>query len=431
MREEALNLLRNEYLYMSDYNQVINSCIKDMFLENGANRRITIEDVNINEVEINKRVRKLPQLIFEITENCNLRCKYCVFNGNYINRRKLSPHNMEFETARKGVDYIFSLIKDRKKKQFTLGFYGGEPLLNIETIKQIVEYSKNRFSRWDLRFNMTTNLTLLTDPILDFLVDNNFSLLVSLDGSRENHDAKRVFSDGRGTHDIVLKKLEKIARRDESYFQKKVGLSAVYSQDLPLENLYKFFTNNDLLKKKWMRFTTVNTYNTTYYNKYPSNRDKYRKSLKRLFTRVLEKVREGEDLSTFESFLYNNFKDIGDSIKVRRYTFLCGSCLFDDRLYLDANGRFHVCEKINSTFPFGDVESGFDFEKMAAMAMDFCQAVKENCSHCAFKFLCNRCFVHFAGDGNFRLDPQFCSDQKEFIINNLEKYIECKEEAIV
>lgn len=428
---KILTLAGNRYLYLSDYNLVLNACTKNLFLKYGSNRKISIEDENIDKEMIKKRLRKLPHFTFEITQNCNLKCKYCVYNGHYSNWRELSSRDMDFETARKGLDYIFSLIKGRRKKEFSLGFYGGEPLLNFETLTKIIAYGKELFAGWKLLFSMTTNLTLLSDSILDFLVKNDFVLLVSLDGGKENHDAKRVFANGKGTFDTVLKNLERIAELNKDYFEKRVSFSAVYSPDLPLKNLHEFFTGCDLVKKKRMRFTQVNIYDTSYYKSFPYNRRTYRREIKGIFSSLLDKLRRGEELAGYEEYLFNNFKQTGDYLEIRRDTPLAGTCLFDGRLYLDAVGRFHICERINSTFPFGDVEKGFDFKKMTAIVKEYTAAIKTHCVDCNIRFLCKRCYVFFAGNSKFRLDPEFCNHQRETAVRNLEKYIECKEEGLV
>lgn len=428
MTSPTLNLLGNKYLYMTDYNQVISPALKKIFLENAALREIPVQDVEVNKEILEERVRKLPQLIFEVSANCNLRCSYCVYNGNYINQRQLTPRNMTFETARKGIDYIYSQVKDRTFKEFSIGFYGGEPLLNPGVIQEIIDYSRSCFQGWELHFNMTSNLTLLNENILDMLLKNNISVLVSLDGGKDNHDAKRRGADGRGTFDSVMKNLEKIKTRDPDYFQRKIGFSAVYSMDLPLENVYRFFTSNEELGKSRMRFNTVNTYNTTYYDTYPYEKERFQKNFKQMFSQLLDNVREGRELSGMETYLYTAFMETGSFLKVRRYSVLGGSCMFDDRLYLDSSGHFHICEKMNHTFPIGDVDSGFDFERMESIVNEFSSVVKKNCLDCSIRFLCKRCYVTFGGDGVFGIDPEFCKNQKESIISNLERYIQWMEE---
>ena len=429
--QKISGLVGGRYLYLSDYNQVLNAGIKDFFLEHGDKRKITAQDVDIDEEAIRKRISNLPHMTFELTENCNLRCKYCVFNGHYQHERELSPRNMDFETARKGIDYIFSFVKQQKKKIFTMGFYGGEPLLNIETMEKIIAYGKKKFDGWKLRFNMTTNLTLLDDHMLDLLIENDISLLVSLDGGKENHDAKRVFANGEGTFDTVMKNLERIAARDRDYFDRKIGFSSVYSPDLPLKNLADFFKSNDLAKHKRLQLSQVKFFDTSYYEKYPYDKNRYYREQNDMFALVLEKTRQGEELCNYEKFLFKDLKFIGDSIEKRAISAMAGTCDFGARLYFDARGRFHICERVNNTFPIGDVEKGFYFEKMIAIVKEFCAVIEEHCSDCNIQFLCSRCYVQFAGNGEFRLDPEFCKQKKETAMNNLETFIRCKEEGLV
>lgn len=430
---EYIELINGHYLYLVNHNRIINSPIKDLCLGSGAapRQQVTVADAHVDEDTVRRKIKTLSQLIFEVTQNCNLRCKYCVYNGHYSQQRRLSPRNMDIETARRGMDYVFSLVKDRKKREFSLSFYGGEPLINIETISWIVEYAQRRFKGWRLHLNLTSNLTLLDDEILDFLVDKDVSLLVSLDGDRHNHDAKRVFADGRGTHRTVLRNLKKIRQRNPDYFEKKVGFISVYSLDLPLDRLYRFFTAPTFIKYKRTNFSIVNKYNTTYYDTYPPDRRAYGKELKTIHRRMLDKVRRGEELSGFESNLFNRLRDTCRPLRYRSFSTLANTCLFNSRLLLDVTGRFHACERVNHNFPLGDVVRGLDFTRMARMAREFAEAVKRDCSRCDIRFLCSRCFVTFGGDGRFGADPEFCRDQRNAIIHGLEKFIEAKEEGLV
>lgn len=104
-------------------------------------------------------------LILQVTQNCNFRCEYCVYSGSYVNRVH-SKKRMSLETAKKAVDFYYNHCKNTKSAQ--IGFYGGEPLLEIELIKEIVEYSKILFRGKEIIFNMTTNASLLDDDKIDF-----------------------------------------------------------------------------------------------------------------------------------------------------------------------------------------------------------------------------------------------------------------------
>jgi uncharacterized protein len=428
---DHLSLLEGNYYYMCDYNQIINSEIKDIFLENGENLKPRMEDKTINVDTIKEQIRLLPQLIFEISGGCNLRCKYCIYGGSYENQRDLNNNLMSFDTARKAIDYIFPFIQDRPNKVFTLSFYGGEPLLNLDTVKQVVEYAKKKFKGWQLVFNMTTNLTMMNDDILEYWLENNFLILVSLDGSKENHDAKRVFPNGKGSHDVIIKNLKKIADRDNEYFKKRVGFSAVHSLDLSMKNVHQFFTETDFIRENRLRLSSVNTYNTTYYEHFPYDPSQLGKDFQYFWEVIEEKIRMNRELSGFESYLFNTSAATGTSLDARNFSPLGGSCLYNSRLYVDTRGRFHMCERMNNTFPFGDVENGFDYERMVEIAGEFIEAVKTHCSDCSIRYLCNRCYIYFAGQGEFKLDPQYCKQQKANIVRQLERFIQFKEEGLL
>lgn len=428
---DMISLCNNQYLYLCDYNQIINSAIKDLFLENSRDRKVTTTDVPISKEILINRIIKLPQIIFEVSANCNLRCKYCVYNNNYYNQRELSPILMNTETSKKALDYIYNFIKNRKDKTLSLSFYGGEPMMNMKTVKNIIEYGKKLFSQWELYFNMTTNLTLLNPDILKLLVENNIALMVSLDGGKENHDSKRVYTNNTGTFDTVIENLRKIHAYNSDYFRRKVSFSSVFSFDLSLIAQYNFFNTNPLIQKSRIRFSTVNTFDTTYYESYPYKKDEFDRDIKTIFSSIKTKIRNNEELTGYETYLFSDFKKIGEALKGRRHTTLGGSCLFDSRLFIDAEGRFHVCEKINQTFSFGDVEKGFDFDKMSAITHDFIQTQKEICGKCNLKYLCTVCFASFGGNEKFRINSEFCRTQRQVITANLENYIQCKEEKLI
>ena len=172
----------------------------------------------LHEVELNQdmildelRTYPYPQMILGLTENCNLRCKYCIFSGNYEEMRTHTFKRMEKETALKSVqnmDYINEWKEYAPDKQPVISFYGGEPLLRFDLIQEVVAYVKQ--TGFKTMFSMTTNGTLLTDHIIEFLVTHNVMISVSLDGSKEMHDKNRVFANERGTFDVVYGNIRKL-----------------------------------------------------------------------------------------------------------------------------------------------------------------------------------------------------------------------------
>ena len=119
---------------------------------------------------------------------------------------------MSLETAKRAVDFYYDHCKNAKSVQ--IGFYGGEPLLEIEMIKEIVEYSKVLFRGKDLTFNMTTNASLLDEDKIDFLATNDFNLTISLDGPEEVQNSGRKFAGSlKGTYQKVIDNISKIEER--------------------------------------------------------------------------------------------------------------------------------------------------------------------------------------------------------------------------
>ena len=121
-------------------------------------------------------------LVLQVTQSCNLRCEYCAYSGNYYNRSHEANY-MSVEVAKKAVDFLFD--HSTNALEVGIGFYGGEPLLNFSLIKKIIAYIEEKYSGKAVRYNMTTNATLLTDEIIDYLVEKEFQLVFSIDGPKK------------------------------------------------------------------------------------------------------------------------------------------------------------------------------------------------------------------------------------------------------
>lgn len=149
-------------------------------------------------------------LTFIVTEDCNLRCNYC-----YITH-KSSNKKMSFDVAKKFIDYVLSEEMIRPKGVI-LDFIGGEPLLEIKLIDQICDYFKlktyllNDEWFWDYRINVTTNgINYASKDVQDFIKKNQgkLEIAITLDGTREKHDMHRIFPNGKGSYDEIIKNIE-------------------------------------------------------------------------------------------------------------------------------------------------------------------------------------------------------------------------------
>ena len=136
-----------------------------------------------------------------VTNDCNLRCKYCFAGGGRIDRSRMTP-----EVARRSLDFLFSALGKRTRCE--VDFFGGEPLLVFDIVKDAIVYGeeKARAAGKTVKFTLTTNGVLLNDEVVRFLLDHDVSVILSMDGRPQSHDEMRVFPDGRGTYETVLAK---------------------------------------------------------------------------------------------------------------------------------------------------------------------------------------------------------------------------------
>lgn len=168
----------------------------DSDLEYSSNKKYHMRDIKAH-------VNTATSLhIFVVTTACNMNCIYCQANNGIHH----TPLIMTKEVAEKSVD----IALQSPAECLTFEFQGGEPLLNFEIIKHIVEYTEEKNTRHKINFTVVTNLTLLTDEILMFLKEHNFSISTSIDGSEMVHNNNRRYLTGDGTFNDVKKTIAKI-----------------------------------------------------------------------------------------------------------------------------------------------------------------------------------------------------------------------------
>jgi uncharacterized protein len=150
----------------------------------------------------------LQTLVLNLTNQCNLSCQYCYeFGEDKVATPEGKPKFMDLETAKSSVDFLLGRSAGRSHVHIT--FFGGETLMNFPLLKQVVGYATERVTEQSrfIDFSLTTNATLLTPAIIEFLSENRIGVTVSMDGPKELHDQLRVFANGRGSYDIVETKV--------------------------------------------------------------------------------------------------------------------------------------------------------------------------------------------------------------------------------
>jgi len=143
-------------------------------------------------------------LCLHVAHDCNLRCGYCFAGtGAFGGHRSF----MSREVGEKAIDFLLASCQNRKHVE--VDFFGGEPLMNFNVVKELVAYGNKRARELDkiIKFTITTNGVLLTDDVQEFLNDNDMSVVLSLDGREKTNDKMRPFPNGQGSYDMIKDKM--------------------------------------------------------------------------------------------------------------------------------------------------------------------------------------------------------------------------------
>ncbi len=232
----------------------------------------------INETMIHNNLCKTTQLVFEVTESCNLKCYYCGYGSLYNPVEGRHNTFLSFEKAKAIIDFLSNFWKKDKSrnKTITVSFYGGEPLLNFSFIKKVVEYM-SQLKLFDLiNFSITTNGLLLNKHI-DFLVHHNFKIDISLDGDYDENKY-RVDMNHNNRHNDVLNNIKNLIKKYPDYFKNKKDKSDTYKQlcitgIIPnfLRHLSYFIKPIDFADT-WAMFNVISECETVYLNNTQHNR---------------------------------------------------------------------------------------------------------------------------------------------------------------
>lgn len=203
---------------------------------------------NVTSEDIRDNIINLHNLVFEVTDNCNLKCEYCVYSDIYEGFDRRKGQRLSFRRAKLMLDYLIKLWSDNKKniyyKDLFLGFYGGEPLLNIKLIKEIIDYMDLNCKdiRHKIIYTMTTN-ALLLDKYMDYLVEKNIHLLISLDGSKTGNSYRRT-ANNKESFEKVFTNVINLKEKYPSYFESNINFNSVITDRNSLDDIYDFFSTH-------------------------------------------------------------------------------------------------------------------------------------------------------------------------------------------
>ncbi len=194
------------------------------------------EDIYKDAVDVfAERPTVVKALCLHIAHDCNLACKYCFAEeGEYHGHREL----MSFEVGKKALDFLIANSGNRVNLE--VDFFGGEPLMNWDVVKKLVEYgrSQEKANNKKFRFTLTTNGVLLNDEVMEFCNREMSNVVLSIDGRKEVHDRMRPFRKGAGSYDLIVPKFQKFAEsRDQMNYYVR-GTFTHYNLDFASDVLH-------------------------------------------------------------------------------------------------------------------------------------------------------------------------------------------------
>lgn len=220
-REDIVKSILEKYVHRDDVTEDdVMSCIDDIeFLK--AEGKLYTPDTFAEAAGTFKERSKdvIKALCLHVAHTCNLNCSYCFASqGKYHGQRAL----MSLETGKRALDFLIENSGDRTNLE--VDFFGGEPLMNWEVVKQLVEYARvqEKKHRKNFRFTLTTNGMLIDDDVIDFANREMSNVVLSLDGRKEINDRTRVDYAGNGSYDRIVPKFQKLvaARGGKNYYMR-------------------------------------------------------------------------------------------------------------------------------------------------------------------------------------------------------------------
>ena len=392
------------------------------------------EQVNHLERSLNTR---LNQVTFEVTQKCNLRCDYCIYQEENPKFRGFSDKKgMNFEIIKKVIDYA----SDKMNDDFYITFYGGEPLLNYGLIKQCVEYVEACRFKNNIRYSMTTNLTLMTKEKADFFASvPNFTIVCSIDGGQDIHDEHRKTVTGEGSFRYGmegLKNLRNAYKGKDEHIIFNMVLTPPYTRE-KFNKIQSFIADCPYIFD-----TSTIMYSYADDGKAPEPEElKARQALEDeiLFMEEYNPVMcwTIENLLNTESpnelFTWSNFlKGLLKIHKRRLSDTPMKKCSFNGccipggrRLYVTATGDFHICERIGETPEIGNIHDGININRIKEKYIDeYIEKSIEKCRKCWAVHLCGICYATCYNHEGLHMQTKDlrCISEKFAIENYLVQY---------
>ena len=335
------------------------------------------EDIYENYIiDFKKRETVVKALCLHIAHDCNLACQYCFAEeGEYHGRRAL----MSFEVGKKALDFLVANSGNRVNLE--VDFFGGEPLMNWDVVKQLVEYGRSieEANNKKFRFTLTTNGVLLNDDILEFANKEMANVVCSIDGRKEINDKMRPFRGGQGSYDLIVPKFKKVAEsRDQMNY---------YVRGTFTHNNLDFAEDVKHLADLGFQQISVEPVVAKPTDSYALQEEDIPKILEeydKLALDILDRRKNGKGVNFFHFMI-----DLTGGPCVAKRLSGCGSGT--EYLAVTPWGDFYPCHQFvgNEDFLMGNVDEGITRTDIRDEFKTCNVYAKEKCKKCFAKFYCS------------------------------------------
>lgn len=393
MALSAKTIAGNFYTYLRKSNEIVEGTVAEIINPIAFRRRRMI-----------KSFPSLSVFTIAITHKCNLRCSYCCYSGEYRNTRQHG--NLSISSA--DIDNILGFIETYKSNNLPLiiSFYGGESLLELDLIKCFVAKSREKWND-KVQFEISTNGTLLKKEAIQWLVENDITLFISLDGTARIQDNQRMTLTGKGTFNIVKDALVFLSENFYDFYSEKIHLMMTVTDIKELPYIAKDWYEDTFLNKKLpLRISTV-------YPNYSKGvmRANEEESMK-IYLDLLSYYESHSEYSLlrvfFERFLAEwNARPIHEMETV----IYCPTCVpFNSKLYVDTDGKVGLCEKMPDIYRLGNISDGINWDEVESQKKKLESIIVKRCSSCPIARLCDICPI----DIDFSEEEMdvFCHNQR-------------------